>query len=194
MSNIIDYTYFINDLGIPIKSTPALNTAINDSITLYEDEVLKLLLGYKTWKDMKTAYDAAGTLDTKWDKLINGAEFEYTINGITYFDKWVGFQNDSKVSLIANYVYFFHRRNNTSQNTGIGETVPTSENSKVISPYTKLVVAWNKMIDMYGELDKYGIPYPYPSAYNFITANAADYPDWKFVRMDKIISPFRMWS
>lgn len=200
MANIIDYTYFINEVSIPIKSTAALNGAINDSIALYEDEILKLLLGYKTWKEMKAAYDASVltvdpvALPTKWANLINGAEFEYTVDGVATLDKWIGLKNASKISLIANYVYFFHRRNNVSQNNGIGETVASAENSIIVSPYAKCVNAWNKMIDMYGELDCYGNHLPLPSAYNFLTANASDYQDWKFTQLDKILTPFKLWT
>lgn len=199
MANIIDYTYFINEISIPIQSRAELNEAITNSITLYENEVLKLLLGYKLWKEMKAAYDASVltespvSLPEKWDRIINGVEFEYTVNGKTILDKWIGLKNASKISLIANYVYFFHRRENVSQNSGIGETIASAENSTIVSPYAKCVNSWNKMVDMYGELDCYGNPLPLPSAYNFLTANIADYPDWKFTQLDKIKSPFRMW-
>lgn len=200
MANIIDYTYFENnEISIPIGSRAELNGAIINSIALYEDEVLKLLLGYKTWKEMKAAYDASVAtipvaLPTKWANLINGAEFEYTVDGVATIDKWIGLKNASKISLIANYVYFFHRRTNVSQNNGIGETVSSAENSIIVSPYAKCVNAWNKMIDMYGELDECDNPLPLPSAYNFLTANASDYPDWKFTQLDKIHTPFRMWT
>ena len=204
MANLIDYTYFINENSLPVKSTLALNGAITDSITLYEEGVLKLLVGYKEWKSMKAAYDASVAtvpvaLPTKWANFINGAEFEFTVNGVTVIDKWIGLKNTSKKSLIANYVYFFHRRNNVSQNNGVGETVSMTENSKVISPTAKLYDAWNKMIDMYGESNYYGTDnttYIHsnekPSAYNFLLANVADYPDWKFTPLDKILSPLRM--
>ena len=204
MANLIDYTYFINEISLPVKSTPALNGAITDSITLYEEEVLRLLLGYKEWKSMKAAYDASVAtvpvvLPVKWANFINGAEFEFELNGVTVMDKWIGLKNTSKKSLIANYVYFFHRRNNVSQNNGVGETVSMTENSKVISPTAKLHDAWNKMIDMYGESNYYGTDntaYTHynvkPSAYNFLLANKADYPDWKFTPLDKILSPLRM--
>lgn len=199
MANIIDYTYFINEISIPVTGTAKFDVGINDSIALYENEILKLLLGYKTWKEMKAAYDASVAtvptpLPTKWDRFINGDEFEYEVDGELILDKWIGLKNTSKISLIANYIYFFHRRNNVSQNNGIGETKSNAENSTVVSPYTKCVNAWNKMIDMYGELDCYGNPLPLPSAYNFLTVNAADYPDWKFTKLDKILTPFRMWT
>lgn len=205
MANIIDYTYFINEVSIPIQSRDELNGAITSSISLYEDEILKLLLGYKTWKEMKAAYDASvATTDpvpliTKWENLINGAEFSFEFNGVTIDTKWEGFKNTSKKSLIANYVYFFHRRNNVSQNSGVGETLSVVENSKIINPMAKLHNAWNKMIDMYGEAIINGTDntsYDYynenPSAYNFLLTNISDYPDWKFIPLDKILSPIRM--
>lgn len=200
MANIIDYTYFINEISIPIQSRAELNAAITNSIGLYEDEILKLLLGYKLWKEMRTAFDALPTaLPTKWDRFINGAEFEFELNGVMYLDKWIGLKNTSKRSFIANYVYFFHRRNNVSQNSGIGETVSTAENSRIINPMAKLHDAWNKMIDMYGEAETSGVDntsYAHyndkPSAYNFLLANIADYQDWRFTKLDKKLSPLRM--
>lgn len=206
MANIIDYTYFKNEISIPVVGIEKFDVAINDSIALYEDEILKLLLGYKTWKEMKAAYDASIAtvpvpLITKWDNLINGAEFEFTVDDVVVLDKWIGLKNASKISLIANYVYFFHRRNNVSQNNGIGETVSNAENSTIVSPYAKCVNAWNKMIDIYGEADSLSdvnTSYVHwnekPSAYNFLLANIADYPDWKFTKLDKILTPFRMWT
>lgn len=198
MANIIDYTYFINEINVPIQSRTELNGAINQSIALYEDQILRLLLGYKLWKEMKAAYDASVAeiptpLPEKWDRFINGAEFEYKVNGETVLDKWIGLKNTSKISLIANYVYFFHRRNNVSQNNGIGETISNAENATVVSPYAKCVNAWNTMVDMYGELDEYGNPMPLPSAYNFLLANHSDYPDWKFTPVEKILTPFKMF-
>ena len=190
MSNFIDHTYFTGELNIVLKATSDYDNAIS----MYQDEILKLLLGYKTWKEMMAAYEASirtlnpVTLEAKWSNLINGCEFEYTINGETYFDKWVGFKNSEKKSLIANYVYFFYRRDKYSDTTSAGETISKTENSMVINPYSKLVTAWNKMVDMYGKLDCFDNPEPLPSAYNFLNANAADYPDWKFTKMDKILS------
>jgi len=205
MANIIDYTYFINEISIPITGIDKFDGAIKDSIALYEDEVLKLLLGYKLWKEMKAAYDASlltvnpVTLPEKWNRFINGAEFEFELDGVTIEDKWIGLKNTSKRSLIANYVYFFHRRENVSQNNSAGETISNAENSKIINPIAKLHNAWNKMIDMYGESFTSGVDntsYIHyndkPSAYNFLLANIADYPDWKFTKLDKILSPFRM--
>lgn len=200
MSNIIDNTYFVRDVDIPVSSTEALNGSLNDSISLYEPEVLKLLLGYSLWKEMQASYNASVAtvpvpLITKWDRLINGAEFSFNLNGVTIKDKWEGLKNTSKVSLIANYVYYWHRRNNISQNSGIGETVSKSENSTVINPRYKMKNAWNKFVDLYGELGYCGTDnttYTHwndkPSAYNFLLANIADYPTWRFEPQEKMYS------
>lgn len=204
MANIIDYTYLINEeVKIPIPNKVELRVGITDSINLYEGQILKHLLGYKMWKEMKAAYDASldavpVPLITKWANLINGAEFEFEYNGKTYFDKWIGLKNTQKQSLIANYVYFFHRRYNISQYSSIGETISNAENSRVINPYSKLVNSWNKMIEMYGETgvcSTENTSYIHwnekPSAYNFMLANISDYPDWKFTKLDMILSPLR---
>lgn len=181
--SFIDTTYFVRDINIPISSTSGLNGGINDSINLYEDEVLKLLLGYKLWSLMKAAiaaydlakadYDSAlliynpetdpplviPVLDARFDRLINGAEFSFELYGTTIETKWNGFKNTSKRSLIANYVYFMHRQNNDSQYTGIGETKAKGENSIPVSPRQKMVTAWNGFVEMYGEANSYMLSY-----------------------------------
>lgn len=199
MANIIDETYFINENSIPVTGIDKFDVAIKDSIVLYEEKVLDLLLGYKLRKEMKAAYDASVltespvTLPEKWNRFINGAEFEYTVNGEVVLDKWIGLKNASKRSLIANYVYFFHRKNNVSQNSGAGETISNTENSTVTSPYVKCFDAWNEMVDLYGELDECGNPIPKPSAYNFLLTNASDYPDWRFTPIKKNRSVTRIF-
>jgi hypothetical protein len=201
MSNLIDTSYFVREVNIPISSTAALNGNINDSIALYEPEVLKQLLGYKLWKEMQAAYDASVlitdpvALPQIYADLINGAEFSFEFNGVTIEEKWIGLKNASKVSLIANYVYYWHRRNNVSQFNGIGQTVSKAENSTVVSPRYAMKAAWNKFVDLYGETGycyadntTYVVWNDYPSAYNFLLANLVDYPDWKFTPQEKIYS------
>ena len=41
--SFIDYTYFINDIGLPVSSNTALRTALTEAITAYEEEILKKL-------------------------------------------------------------------------------------------------------------------------------------------------------
>lgn len=210
--SLIDTSYFVREINVPISSNVALNSALTESISAYEEEALKLLLGYKLYKEMKTAvdaYDAAmltydpegeeaePVLEERWDKLINGDEFTFDLNGETIEEKWIGLKNASKVSLIANYVYFMYRRNNASQFNGQAETVGVSENSTPVSPRHKLVGAWNKFVDLFGDTEGCYETMPllasdyrhinaYPSAYNYLLANASSYSGWKFAPQHKM--------
>lgn len=109
----------------------------------------------------------------------------------------IGLKNSLKISLIANYVYYNYRANTDTKFSGIGETKNKAENPSVVSPRRKMVDAWNKMVEMYGELDYLptsNLSYihfnDYPSAYNFLLSNLADYPDWKFTQ----IEPINIWG
>ena len=198
--SLIDYTYFVQNVNIPVSSNTALSAPVTEAIARYEPEILKMLLGYKLYSEMMTAYNASiadppTALPDIWDDFINGAEFEFELNGNTITEYWIGLKNDSKISLIANYVYFNHRSNTDTKYSGIGEIKSKAENSKVISPRVKMVNALNNMLKMYGETDYYYVPvsnsdYRHfddsPSAYNFLLANLANYPDWKFKQIESI--------
>lgn len=205
--SLVDYTYFVRDINVPINaaSTSDANyVKITDSINKYENEVLKSLLGYTLWKEMTTAYAASiaetpVALPSKWDEFINGAEFEFEYDGQTISTKWEGLKNSDKVSLIAYYVYYCHRINNQTNYTGIGETQAKGENSVAANGSYKIVNAWNKMVDLYGyipypycksknffyEVDNYVHYNDYPSAYNFLLANKASYTGWVFAPKPK---------
>lgn len=218
--SLIDVNYFVRDLNIPISSNSAFNSTLVDYINRYEPEALQLLLGYSLYKELTTAiseyeqakedydsamltYDPEGegeapvepVLEEKYDKLVNGAEFSFVLNGQTITEYWKGLKNSDNVSLIANYVYFQYRRDNISQFNGLGETVSYNENSRTVNPTNKIVMAWNGFVDMMGE---YNVPrlltsnttYKHidakPSAYNFLLANLSDYPNWRFISQSKI--------
>lgn len=200
--SLIDNTYFIRDLNVPLSSNNALNSQFTASISRYENEILQKLLGYQLWKQFTDAVEAAteqNPLSQKWDSLLNGAEFTLEWNGQTITTKWNGLVNDDKVSLIAYYVYYMHRKNNVSQYSGTAETTAKNENSVVVNPLNKMVFVYNQMIDLYGNTPYYarnilslfdsGSYEHYnaePSAYNFLLANIADYPDWRFTPLKKI--------
>jgi len=217
--SFIDTTYFVRDLNVPISSTSGFNSTLIDYISKYEPEALKLLLGYSLYKELITAvaaydlamedYDSAmltydpetdeplviPVLESRFDKLINGSEFSFELNGETITEYWPGFKNSDKSSLIANYVYFNYRRDNVSQFNGLSETVSYSENSRSINPGAKIVSVWNGFVDKMGECSFFAYiinnsSYVHfdslPSAYNFLLANLADYPSWKFTPQQKI--------
>ena len=62
-------------------------------------------------------------------------------------EKWLLLRNKLKPALL-NYIYWYYRRGNASTFTGNGETVPSAENSTVISPIRKMVSVWNEMYDL----------------------------------------------
>lgn len=219
--SLIDITYFVSDLNIPISSTEALNGQLVNYISKYEPEALKLLLGYPLYKELAaavTAYEQAKedydndmltydpetdeplvepVLESRFDKLVNGSEFSFQLEGETITEYWPGLKNTDNVSLIANYVYFHYRRDNVSQFNGLSETVSYSESSRSINPREKLVKAWNGFVDQMGEgclsaytsgNSSYTHTDSYPSAYNFLLANLSDYPNWKFTPQQTINS------
>lgn len=66
--------------------------------------------------------------------------------------KWFDLKNKLvdetlKLSPIANYVYYWYRRDNVSIATGVGEMETDSDNSVRVSPALKMCRAWNEMVD-----------------------------------------------
>jgi hypothetical protein len=204
--SLIDTTYFVRDINVPISATPALTTIFTNAILRYENEILKKLLGYTLWKEFTDAVDAsevegADPLAQKWVDLKDGVDFSFDLDGHTINTHWDGLVNSDKISLIAYYVYYKHRINHESEYTGTGETVLKSENSKVVSPLNKLVRVHSEMLNLYGKIPiKAMMNYSFldnanyvhynsePSAYNFILANKEDYPDWVFIPIGNVNS------
>ena len=209
--SLIDYTYFIRDISVPIVAASSSDThyvKLNDSITRYENDVLKSLLGYTYWKEMTDAYAKSildkedenyAALPTKWDELINGTDLEFEYYGRTVTTYWNGLINSDKISLLAYYVYFYHRLYGQTSYTGLGETKAKGENSVSVSGGEKMIWAWNKMVKLYGEIPRPQVKYKNffteidnyvhyndaPSAYNFLLANKASYADWIFTPLQK---------
>lgn len=186
MANIIDTSFFVGDIEIPNVAQAPIRAKLENSIKLYEKEVLISLLGYPMWKDLQANIASPSGI---WDKLINGEEFSFTFNGETITTYWEGLKGLEKKSLIAYYVYFMHRRKEASYMAGVGTEVKAdTENSTMDDLHTKLVYVWNEFIKMYGDVcgDMDGfVSNPQhenmePSAYNYILAKAADFTNWKF--------------
>jgi hypothetical protein len=197
MANLIDNTYFVGDISVPLSSNATLNSNFNAAIARYEDEILRKLLGYTLWKALKVQIDAA-SYSAPWKDFIEGAEFSFEFNGNTINEKWNGLINDEKVSLIAYYIYYQHRKFNDTIYTGIGETKPKGENSRPASPLLKMVQVNNLMVNLYGNIPNYYRKYcsfsdsgnyehydDKPSAYNFLLANIDNYEGWVFKPIGK---------
>ena len=63
------------------------------------------------------------------------------------FDTTTLSSNDNIKLAIAYFVYFHYTRNDLFQRAGIGETLPQSENSTVVSPQYRSIYAWNDMVN-----------------------------------------------
>ena len=66
--------------------------------------------------------------------------------------KWLDLKNKLvdetlKILPIANYVYYWYRRNDVSITTGIGEMETDSDNSVRVSSALKMCRAWNEMVE-----------------------------------------------
>lgn len=189
MANLIDITYFVEDIEIPNVGRPEIAATITASITQYEREVLIDLLGYSLYNDLQAAIALPYASGDKWDKLINGEDFSYTLNGETINVRWEGLKGLNKKSLVAYYVYFFHRRKRASYMAGSdAEVQAKAENSENVPLFEKLTYIWNEFIVMYGDECVEGQrdnSYYYhnnfvPSAYNYLLAKKVDFPTWVF--------------
>lgn len=136
---------------------------VNLLIAKREAEWLNKVLGISFAKLFKDGL-AAPTPDVRWIALRDGATYTYqNIEGI-----WLGFNNDTKQSPLANFCYYWYTRQNASQTTDGGETSAKMENSAPISNETKQRRAWNEMCDYQVNLVSY------------LLANNTLYPEFIF--------------
>lgn len=145
MATHIDNTYFVNDIYLPTDECPDLQTYIDT----FEPEILIKILGYDLYKAYAAAI--AGTPDAKWTDLRDGKD--YTSGGIYYH--WRGFKNTVKSSLIAYYVFYKYTILGMNTNSGLGIKVTNSENSQLTDKRFVQTYAYNKMVDIIAEMDKF---------------------------------------
>jgi len=165
MANIIDNTYFIGDIQLPIDD---ISAKLTNYIVRLEPEILTKVLGY----DLKKLFvDAlAGVPEQKYIDLNEGKD--YQVDGIWY--NWRGLKNTSKESLIAYYVWYKFVTTDNTYVSGAGIKQALTENSQFTNPRFIQVQNYNKMVDFIAEMDK------------FINANLSDYPTYKPELIGKI--------
>lgn len=194
---LIDNTYFNNDINL---TSEQLNI-VQQWITDYEPVLLKKLLGYDLYTLLET--DLNGTADPtaqRFKDLVDGKAFSFTYYGTDISTKWGGLRDKTLLkSVIAHYVYYQYRNEDESFNSNAGQVSPLGENSSKVSVQPKLRTTWNKVVDIYGATPKqincmeyflnaenYEHYNAYPSAYNFLLANADTYPEWVFEPIEKV--------
>ncbi len=202
---IIDNSYFRGELNLPQVGNNILKGDVDRSIDFYEANVLRSLLGY----DLYTLFIAgleADTPDQRWLDLRDGASFTFSVGGRTYTRQWEGLANTRKVSLIAYYVYYHYRNEVETPISNTGQARAVKENSQWVDYKPFIIKAYNKGVDLYGQIPtrlrpilRRGEYYNYfadvnnyqhwdslPSAYNYLLANKDTYLEWEFTPLWKL--------
>lgn len=135
-ANFIDWTYFIREINVPNLSTASGNIPhvkkVNEFIEKHEPLCLESILGYELYKALLTENSA------RIDAIIYGSEF--TVYG--RFQKWKGLVHGNKISLIANYIYFYMCESDATVKTGTNVTIPKGATLHPWSPEDRMVEAW----------------------------------------------------
>lgn len=166
---IIDYTYFVNRLNLPQTGNTDGRNEVNAFIDQYEPEYLQCVLGLDLWQAFINGIEGSGLPEQRWLDLLEGKDF--TQNGCLYH--WNGFapltsgSNLTKLSPIANYVFYQFVDERVIDFTLVGNVKSTTENNRIADEVPRLVYTWNRMVDMNRLL------------YNFLKVNKAVYPEWK---------------
>jgi hypothetical protein len=133
---LIDSTYFIGEISIPgltIAESTGVAKAIGDGqiaelewfIHKYEKKLLTDLLTAATYTN-----------------------FLLELNDVDCNPQWTILKNmlvdeDNLTSCIANYIYYWWKRNEATMSTGVGGAIPQTENALRVSPEFKMMSAWN---------------------------------------------------
>lgn len=138
MANITTINDFIGENNIPDKATYGEN--LTWFITKYEPILLKKLLG----SDLATLL-IASPADARFAAII------------TPYLK----------PAIVDYVYWFYLKDQGIQLTSLGASQSKKKNAITVSPYPKMVRAWNEMADLNRQL------------YKYLIDNSVTYPEFK---------------
>lgn len=158
---IIDYTYFIGKINLPQTGNTDGRADVTGFIETYEPEYLQKVLGYDLWKAFTDGIEGSGEPDSRWLNLLNGGTFIY--NGQTNI--WPGFE--AKPSPISQYVYYRNQEDGASDTVLTGTSIGKTDNAIRVSPVSKMIDAWNKMVELNILL------------WNYLYKNRTLYPEWK---------------
>ena len=188
---LIDASYFQRELSIP--NINELQSDTGSELTLYIDNkvrsILRDILGYELFNDLDSNI-TAGVLDggapQKWLDFINGNGTDYL--GLMFSD------GVYKVSLLANYVFYYYLNDNVSQYTATGEKVSQAVNAQNHVSTQRMVTAWNDFVTLYQGKDAGdyyfrgyvngvlfrdyfgGSENAFKSVYQYLTENRSDFP------------------
>ena len=144
MANLIDTTYFINEIVIPqlgAASNFTVDDVVNGLINKYETDILTKVMGV----GFKSLYDAGIAANTQRFKDIRDGVIYQDASGQSF--QWIGLTGGSNKdqSIIAMYVYYWYMRNKATTSTASGEGVLKVDTMQSISIMDKANRAWNEM-------------------------------------------------
>lgn len=148
MIYLINSDFFVDGLDIPNTGKDDVSVRLSGFIAQYEVECLRQILGYPLYK-LFNAEVQSGTYSERFQNLLDGAD--YTVND--RLRNWQGLvrseDNDDdepilRISLIANYIYWFWMDDAATKSTGVGATGKMDvQAGKSVTPADKMVKAWN---------------------------------------------------
>lgn len=159
----IDETYFTRRQNVPQRGNTEGLQDLLSFVDQYEVEYLRCVLGLDLYDALAAGTEGSGTPDQRWIDLLTGKGFIY--QGCKSY--WGGLAPASKISPIANYVYWNYVDSKAEDFTLTGVVVSSTDNNRTVAPTNKLVAAWNTMVDMNVTL------------YRFLKASGVTYPEFK---------------
>lgn len=127
--SIITPAIFKGEITIAQTENNFMATNVQDFIDKYEPKFLKKLLGVVLAKYFVEGLSVTPSTDID--------------------PKWITLRDETDLkAMIANYVYYWYKRDETTQSSGISEVKPVGMNSSVTNSIDKQVRAWNEMVGM----------------------------------------------
>lgn len=151
MDNLIDRDYFIGEVNIAQLGQSYVSEHLDLFITKYQPKYLRSVLGAAFYSLFEDGYNPA--TDDRWAKLVKGDDY-VDCDGIT--QHWDGLvDEDSLVSPIANFIYYWYTRDLQSSTTASGEQEEKGSGSTNVGAAIKQSRAWNEMVAMNCKLVDY---------------------------------------
>lgn len=147
--SLIDSTYFEDSNIIANVTEPDPNSktdkVLDKVIARGERDVLSFAFGVEMWNDFKkyTNNGIASNTPDNYKSIILGASYEKDSKKCF----WKGLiQEDTKESMLADYVYCDYHTDNVSTTTGIGEVSIDNKVGNRTSMIPKITKVWNRFI------------------------------------------------
>jgi len=173
-NSYIDTGYFVGDISIPNITSSGVVATIEELITRNESQMLTDLFGYRffdlLYNNTNFNNDPIDGTSLLYTTLIQGDDYVASDGRRRRYEGLTGEVNNVSGgflrSPIANYCYWHWLNQNQTQTVGTGVVVAQAENSVKVAPASKMVNAWNKMVDSLWVM------------HDYITVNKTDYPDY----------------